>query len=60
MLRYSSGGENKLLRNLVAKYGEDVDGMARDRKLNSNQQTAGELRRAIKKAGGFSALSGGS
>jgi len=34
------------LRTLVAKYGRDIDGMARDRKLNVWQRTPGELRRA--------------
>lgn len=30
--------------------------MARDRRLNADQRTAGELRRAIRKAGGFAAI----
>jgi len=30
--------------------------MARDRKLNPDQRTSGELRRLIKKAGGFEKL----
>ncbi|KAH8107021.1 ribosome biogenesis protein Nop16 [Cristinia sonorae] len=58
--RRTSGGEHKLLRNLVARYGRDVDAMARDRKRNPAQQTAGQLRRAIQKAGGFEALSAAS
>lgn len=52
VLRHSSNGESKLLRNLIVKYGDDVEGMVRDRKLNPDQRTAGVLRRAIKKAGG--------
>ncbi|TCD61679.1 hypothetical protein EIP91_008101 [Steccherinum ochraceum] len=56
VVRHSSNGESKLLRNLITKYGEDVDAMARDRKMNAAQRTAGELKRAIKKAGGFQAL----
>ncbi|KAI0721654.1 ribosome biogenesis protein Nop16 [Cerioporus squamosus] len=54
--RFTSKGELGTLRRLVARYGEDVDAMARDRKLNADQRTAGELRRAIRKAGGFAAL----
>ncbi|CDO70784.1 hypothetical protein BN946_scf184798.g99 [Trametes cinnabarina] len=51
--RFSSKGEQAVLRRLVAKYGEDVEAMAKDHKLNVDQRTAGELRRAIRKAGGF-------
>ncbi|KAI0637084.1 ribosome biogenesis protein Nop16 [Trametes polyzona] len=54
--RFTSKGELAVLRRLVAKYGEDVEAMARDRKLNVDQRTAGELRRAIRKAGGFAEL----
>ena len=54
--RFSSRGELKTLRRLVSKYNDDVEAMARDRKLNVDQHSAGELRRAIHKAGGFSAL----
>ncbi|KAI0781053.1 ribosome biogenesis protein Nop16 [Trametes elegans] len=54
--RHTSKGELETLRRLVDKYGEDVEGMMRDRKLNPDQRTAGELRRAIRKAGGFAAL----
>ncbi|KAI0361972.1 hypothetical protein OH77DRAFT_1526662 [Trametes cingulata] len=54
--RYTSKGELATLRRLVAKYGEDVEAMARDRKLNPDQRTAGELKRAIRKAGGFAEL----
>ncbi|CAL1704345.1 unnamed protein product [Somion occarium] len=54
--RFTSSGEFKTLQMLVAKYGEDVEAMARDRKLNPNQRTASELRRAFRKAGGFLAL----
>ena len=48
-----------MLRRLVAKYGEDVAGMAKDRRLNADQRTAGQLSRAIKKAGGFAQLLNG-
>ncbi|KAH9842831.1 ribosome biogenesis protein Nop16 [Rhodofomes roseus] len=54
--RYASTGENAILRRLVHKYGEDVEDMAKDRKLNPDQRTAGELGRAIRKAGGFARL----
>ena len=56
-VRFSSTGERGVLQRLVAKYGEDVAGMAQDRKLNAMQRTAGQLSRAIKKAGGFAELS---
>ncbi|KAH9951308.1 ribosome biogenesis protein Nop16 [Amylocystis lapponica] len=57
--RFSSTGERGSLVRLVSKYDQDVEGMARDRKLNPDQRTAGELSRAIKKAGGFAALGAG-
>ncbi|RDX56899.1 hypothetical protein OH76DRAFT_426594 [Lentinus brumalis] len=57
--RYTSKGELGTLQRLVGKYGEDVEAMARDRKLNADQRTAGELRRAIRKAGGFAAVGRG-
>lgn len=47
--RYMSSGEIKYLEPLVKKYGEDVDGMWRDRKLNPEQRTVGELRRGLRK-----------
>lgn len=56
MPRFTSSGERGVLRQLVDKYGQDVEAMARDRKLNVDQRTAGELKRAIKKAGGFEGL----
>ncbi|THH20357.1 hypothetical protein EW146_g981 [Bondarzewia mesenterica] len=49
-------GEAAYLRRLVAKHRADVDSMARDRKLNSEQRTAGQLSRAIQKAGGVGKL----
>lgn len=59
-LRHSSHGELGVLRRLVAKYKDDVDAMARDRKLNVDQRSAGQLARAIKKAGGVEELLKGS
>ena len=52
----SSTGERAELERLVIKYGADVEAMARDRKMNPNQRTAGQLSRAIKKAGGVAEL----
>ena len=40
------------MRRLVGRHGGDVEAMARDRKLNPDQRTVGELTR-LKKAGGF-------
>ncbi|KAJ3483336.1 hypothetical protein NLI96_g6389 [Meripilus lineatus] len=54
--RFSSRAEVKTLLRLIKKYNDDVDAMAQDRKLNVDQRTAGELRRAIQKAGGLAAL----
>jgi len=54
--RFTSTGEQTVLRKLIARYGEDVEGMARDRKLNADQRTCGELRRAITRGGGFERL----
>jgi len=49
-------GEMKFLQRLVSKHGRDVAAMMRDRRLNPDQRTEGEIRRAIKKAGGFEKL----
>ncbi|PFH50066.1 hypothetical protein AMATHDRAFT_146106 [Amanita thiersii Skay4041] len=49
--RAVSAGEKKYLERLVDKYGVDVEGMARDRKLNAEQRTSGELRRALRRTG---------
>ena len=49
--RHTSQGELKYLQRLGDKYGNDVEQMARDRKLNADQRTAGELRRALRRAG---------
>lgn len=54
--RHTSSLESQWLADLVAKYGEDVEAMAKDRKLNVWQKTQGEIKRAIKKAGGFEAF----
>jgi nucleolar protein 16 len=44
------------LQKLISKHGWDVAAMTRDRRFNPDQRTEGELRRAIKKAGGFEKL----
>lgn len=51
--RFSSEGEIGYLRRLVERHGGDVEAMARDRKLNPDQRTVGELRRLMKNAGGL-------
>lgn len=47
--RVQSTREQDWIGDLVAKHGDDYDAMARDRKLNAFQQTAGDLRRRVKK-----------
>jgi len=47
--RTQSAGETRYLAQLVAAYGDDYERMARDRKRNVSQYTAGQLRRAIGK-----------
>ncbi|KAF7353621.1 Nucleolar protein 16 [Mycena venus] len=54
--RHASGGEVAYLKRLVDKYGTDVEQMARDRKLNPEQRTVGQLTRSLKRCG-FSARS---
>jgi len=44
-----SEGEAKFVESLLKKYGDNVEAMTRDIKLNPYQQTAGELRRKIAK-----------
>ncbi|KAG0039564.1 Nucleolar protein 16 [Podila clonocystis] len=45
--RHASDGEVVWAAKLVEKYGEDYEKMFRDRKLNPNQQTVGQLKRRI-------------
>ena len=47
------------LSRLVGRHEKDVEAMARDRKLNPDQRTAGELMRSIRQAGGFESLGAG-
>ncbi|KAK0664013.1 ribosome biogenesis protein Nop16 [Cercophora samala] len=49
--RHQSDREREWLERLVQKHGEDVGAMARDMKLNPMQQTPGDLKRRLKKAG---------
>ncbi|KAJ7470288.1 ribosome biogenesis protein Nop16 [Mycena latifolia] len=49
--RHASGGEVAYLQRLVDTHGTDVEQMARDRKLNPEQRTAGQLRRSLKRCG---------
>ncbi|KAH9079167.1 ribosome biogenesis protein Nop16 [Lactarius deliciosus] len=50
--RFSSKGEVTFLQKLISRHGSDVEAMARDRKLNPDQRTEGEIRRAIRRASG--------
>lgn len=45
VIRHTSEFEGDWLVSLVAKYGEDLDKMARDRKANVWQKTSGEIKR---------------
>ncbi|ADV21396.1 nucleolar protein 16 [Cryptococcus gattii Ru294] len=54
--RHSSMSERTWLQQLVDKYGDDTEKMARDRKLNVWQKSEGEIKRMIKKAGGAQLL----
>ncbi|KAJ7632192.1 ribosome biogenesis protein Nop16 [Roridomyces roridus] len=49
--RHASGGEVAYLERLVDKYGDDIERMARDRKLNPEQRTVGQLKRSLKRCG---------
>jgi len=48
--RHVSGGQMKYLEALVKKHGENVKAMAADLKLNPEQRTIGQIRRALKSA----------
>ncbi|KAI8914489.1 ribosome biogenesis protein Nop16 [Gorgonomyces haynaldii] len=49
-IRFASHQETLVFTRLLAKYGEDFEAMARDRKLNEYQLTAGQLRRKMQRA----------
>ncbi|KAK1983476.1 ribosome biogenesis protein Nop16 [Colletotrichum cereale] len=50
--RHMSQQEREWLERLVARHGDDVAAMARDRKLNPMQQTQGDIARRIKRLTG--------
>ncbi|EFQ27961.1 ribosome biogenesis protein Nop16 [Colletotrichum graminicola] len=50
--RHMSQQEREWLERLVARHGDDVAAMARDRKLNPMQQTEGDIARRIKRLTG--------
>lgn len=54
--RFASEGERGWLHRLVATHGTDTAAMSRDAGANVWQKTEGEIKRAIRKAGGFNAL----
>jgi hypothetical protein len=49
--RHASEGQMKFLEALVKKHGTNVKTMAADLKLNPEQRSAGQIRRALKNAG---------
>ncbi|KAH7107760.1 ribosome biogenesis protein Nop16 [Auriculariales sp. MPI-PUGE-AT-0066] len=50
-LRYASTGERALMQELLRVHGPDYEAMARDRRRNTMQWTAGQLRRSAVKSG---------
>lgn len=55
-LRYASSAEQEYLRSLVQKHGSDIQAMAKDFKLNQDQRTAGQLKKAFARCGGVEAF----
>lgn len=55
-LRYASSAEQEYLRSLVKKHGTDIQAMARDFKINQDQRTAGQLKKAFARCGGAEAF----
>lgn len=47
--RHLSEREQEWLESLVARHGDDVGAMARDKRLNPMQQTAADIKRRLKK-----------
>lgn len=47
--RKQSTREGAWIERLIEKYGDDVNGMVRDRKLNPMQQSEGDLRRRVRR-----------
>jgi len=54
--RYASNSEVATLRSLIVAHGENIEAMAHDRRRNPMQRTAGQIKAAIRKAGGFEFL----
>jgi len=54
--RHSSALEINWLKQCIAKHGDDIEAICRDKKLNIWQRTSGEVRRALQKAGGVDAF----
>ena len=46
--RQQTTSEREWIQRLVAKHDDDVAAMARDRKMNPRQQTAGDIKRRVK------------
>lgn len=55
-VRHTSQGERMYIGRLARKYGDDYEKMTRDRRLNPEQKTVGQLKRAVQKAGGLAEL----
>lgn len=55
-VRHTSQGERVYIARLARKYGDDYEKMARDRRLNPEQKTVGQLKRTVAKAGGLAEL----
>lgn len=47
--RKQSTREEAWIERLIKKYGDDVNGMVRDRKLNPMQQSEGDLRKRVRR-----------
>ncbi len=54
--RHSSTSEHTWLLQLLSSHGRDFTSMARDKKLNVWQKTEGDLKRMVRKAGGWEVL----
>lgn len=47
--RMQSRREQEWIKGLVGRWGEDYDAMVRDRRLNPGQQSAGDLKKRVKR-----------
>ena len=41
--------DQRYIKKLIEKYGDDYEGMLRDKKLNTNQLSVSQLRQQVKK-----------